>query len=123
MGENALIDVQEQKHESLGYHYMSAERRWCLFHTIVFLLNGREHLVPPNTSGATPSRPWTVDTLMNFFFYDVLPWVELAAPHLLAALLGRGGHESIDEYQCARPIEFSSHSFIHADVEASASYP
>ena len=92
-----MLDLGSHNNQ-FGYHYVSADRRLCLFHALVFLFNDTDALLDRRQSVQAP-KPWTVDTLLNFFFFDVLPWVEIAAPNLLAHLLSRVGLQSIEKYR------------------------
>ena len=94
-----MLDLGSHNNHQFGYHYVSADRRLCLFHALVFLFNDTDALLDRRQSVQAP-KPWTVDTLLNFFFFDVLPWVEIAAPNLLAHLLSRVGLQSIEKYRC-----------------------
>ena len=94
-----MLDLGSHNNHQFGYHYVSADRRLCLFHALVFLFNDTDALLDRRQSVEAP-KPWTVDTLLNFFFFDVLPWVEIAAPNLLAHLLSRVGLQSIEKYRC-----------------------
>ena len=93
------MDLHLEQNRHLGYRYMSADRRLCLFHTLVFYLNGTDALLDRRECIDSP-KSWTVDSLLNFFLYDILPWIELAVPELLSALLSRAGAiKDIHEYK------------------------